>query len=91
MTVPISLSRSSRPTLFCKKGVLRNFAKFAEKHLIQSLFLIKLQKKFWYFTQCAVFIIYSGLASFRRELAVDIQLFEQSPGKEPQIICSWFK
>ena len=35
--------RSSRPEVFCKKGVLRNFAKFTGKHLCQSLFLIKLQ------------------------------------------------
>ena len=25
--------RSSRPEVFCKKGLLRNFAKFTEKHL----------------------------------------------------------
>ena len=35
--------RSSRPEVFCKKGVLRNFTKFTGKHLCQSLFLIKLQ------------------------------------------------
>ena len=35
--------RSSRPEVFCKKVVLKNFAKFTEKHLCQSLFLIKLQ------------------------------------------------
>ena len=29
--------------MFCKKGFLRNFAKFTGKHLSQSLFLIKLQ------------------------------------------------
>ena len=29
--------RSSRPEVFCKKGVLRNFVKFAGKHLCQSL------------------------------------------------------
>ena len=29
---------SSRPEVFCKKGVLRNFAKFIGKHLCQSLF-----------------------------------------------------
>ena len=34
---------SSRVELFCKKGVLRKFAKFAGKHQYQSLFLIKLQ------------------------------------------------
>ena len=34
-------SRSSRPELFCKKGVLRNFSKFTGKHLCQSLFFNK--------------------------------------------------
>ena len=45
-----SLLRSSRPDVFCKKGILRNFAKFTGKHLCQSLFLIKLQASgdcFW--------------------------------------------
>ena len=36
------LSRSSRPEVFCKKGSLRNFAKFTGKHLCQGL-LIKFQ------------------------------------------------
>ena len=31
-------SRSSHPEAFCKKVVLRNFAKFTRKHLFQSLF-----------------------------------------------------
>ena len=30
--------RSSRPEVFYKKGVLRNFAKFIGKHVCQSLF-----------------------------------------------------
>ena len=34
--------RSSRPEVFCKKGVLTNFVKFTGKHPCQSLFLIKL-------------------------------------------------
>ena len=34
--------RSSRPEVFCKKGVLRNFVKFTGKHLCQSLFFNKL-------------------------------------------------
>ena len=34
---------SSSPEVFCKKGVLGNFAKLTGKHLWQSLFLIKLQ------------------------------------------------
>ena len=33
--------RSSRPEVFCKKGVRRNFAKFLGKHLCQSLFFNK--------------------------------------------------
>ena len=33
--------RSSRPEVFCKKGVHRNFAKFTGKHLCQSLFFNK--------------------------------------------------
>ena len=37
------LNRSSRPVVFCEKGVLKNFAKFIEKQLCHSLFLIKLQ------------------------------------------------
>ena len=36
-----SYDRSSRPDVFCKKGVLKNFAKFTEKHLCQSLFFNK--------------------------------------------------
>ena len=31
------LFRSSRPEVFCKKGILRNFAKFTRKHLCQRL------------------------------------------------------
>ena len=34
-------SRSSRAEVFCKKGFLRNFAKFTGKHLCQSFFLNK--------------------------------------------------
>ena len=34
-------SRSSRPDVFCKKGVIRNFAKLTGKHLCQSLFFNK--------------------------------------------------
>ena len=33
--------RSSRPEMFCKKGVLRNFVQFTGKHLCQSLFFNK--------------------------------------------------
>ena len=33
--------RSSRPDMFCEKGVLRNFVKFRGKHLCQGLFFNK--------------------------------------------------
>ena len=33
--------RSSRPEVFCKKSVLRNFAKFTGKHLCQRTFFNK--------------------------------------------------
>ena len=33
--------KSSRPDVFCKKDVLRNFAKFTGKHLCQSLYFNK--------------------------------------------------
>ena len=33
--------KSSRPEVFCKKGVLKNFVKFTEKHLCWSLFFNK--------------------------------------------------
>ena len=35
----LRLDKSSRPEVFCKKGVLRNFAKFTGKHQCQSHFL----------------------------------------------------
>ena len=49
--------RSSRPKVFCKKGVLRNFCKFRGKHLCQSLSFNKvtglrpatlLKKRLWH-------------------------------------------
>ena len=48
--------RSSRPRVFCKIGVLKNFSKFTGKHLCQSLFFSKvaglkpatlLKKRLW--------------------------------------------
>ena len=42
----ICLNRSSRPKMFCKKGVLKNFAKFTGKYLYQSLFLINFGQVF---------------------------------------------
>ena len=33
--------KNSRPEVFCQKGVLKNFSKFTEKQLFQSLFFHK--------------------------------------------------
>ena len=38
---PTCNNRSSRSEVFCKKGVVKNFAKFIGKHLCQSLFFNK--------------------------------------------------
>ena len=38
--------RSSRPEVFCKKVVLRNFTKFTGKHLCQRLFFNKVNDSF---------------------------------------------
>ena len=53
----VDMVRTSRPEVFCKKGVLRNFVKFTGKHLCQSFFFNKvaglrpatlLKKKLWH-------------------------------------------
>ena len=44
--------RSGRPEVFCKKGVLRNFAKFTGKHLCQSLSPF-LTEHLWWLLLCA--------------------------------------
>ena len=55
-TIETRICRNSRPEVFCKKGVLRNFVKFTEKQLCQSLFFNKvtglrpvtlLKKRLW--------------------------------------------
>ena len=38
---PRRFNKSSRPEVFCKKGVLRTSVKFTGKHLCQSLCFIK--------------------------------------------------
>ena len=40
------LLRCSHPDVFCKKGILRNFAKFTEKHLcLRVSFLNKVARR----------------------------------------------
>ena len=44
--------RSSRPEVFCKKGILKNFAKFTGKQLCQSSFRLRhvtlFKKRHWH-------------------------------------------
>ena len=56
-TILTNIFRSSRPKMFCKKSILKNFTKFIGKHLCQSLFFNKvaglrvatvLKKRLWY-------------------------------------------
>ena len=37
----VNILGSSRPEVYCKKGVLRNFTKFTGKHLLQSIIFNK--------------------------------------------------
>ena len=48
-----SLHSSSRPEVFCKKGVLKDFAKFSGTHLCQGFFFVDrlatlLKKRLWH-------------------------------------------
>ena len=47
MKLPDAKLRSSCPEVFYKKGVLRNFKKFAGKHLCQRLFFNKVADLAW--------------------------------------------
>ena len=63
--------RSSRPEVFYKKGVLRNFAKFTGKRLCQSLFFAKFVRTAfltehlgWLLLNCAKKSMYQHCESF---------------------------
>ena len=55
--------RSSRPEVFCKKGVLRNFAKFTGKHLCQSLFFNKVADLRPFFIEHLWWLILKAIAT----------------------------
>ena len=71
LSVSSTKNRSSRPDVFCKKGVFKNFAKFTEKHLCQGLYFNKvaglmsailLKQRLWH--RC--FLV--NFAKFQREI-----------------------
>ena len=47
--------RSSRPEVFCKEGVLENFAKFTGKHLCQSLWPFFTLARVFSYEFCEIF------------------------------------
>ena len=55
--------RSSRPEVFCKKGVLRSFAKFTGKHLCQSLFFNKVAGLRYFFIEHLWWLIPKAIAT----------------------------
>ena len=58
-----TISRSSRPEVFCIKDVLKHFVKFKVKRLCQSIFLNKvagLKNTFFYRTPLLTASVYHG-------------------------------
>ena len=47
--------RNSRPAVFCKKGALKNFAKFTGKYLCQSLFKKETLTQVFFCEFCEIF------------------------------------
>ena len=54
----MSCDRSSRTGVFCKKVLLKFFAKFTGKHLSQSLFFNKVPLKFFYHVSHSVVFLF---------------------------------
>ena len=67
------LIRSSRPEVFCKKGVLKNFAQFTGKHLCQGLFFNKVAGLRLYsgYTIGHILILIKKPAKFEMSLLID--------------------
>ena len=74
--------RSSRPEVFCRKGVFRNFAKFTEKHLCQSLFLNKVEALAQVFS-CEFCEIFKN--TFFTELKIQVKIDAAFFGKKVKV------
>ena len=57
----LKMDRSSNPEVFCKKGVLRNFAKFTGKHLCQRTWPATLLTKNTFLTEHLRWLLLNGL------------------------------
>ena len=87
--------RGSRSEVFCKKGVLRNFAKFTipEKHLCQSLFFknTRISKSsFSYKTPSVAASLKIATFFFERKISSVPQLNIFYLKKKKNVWCEWF-
>ena len=90
--------RSSRPDVFCKKGVLRDFAKSTGKHLCQSLFFNKvaglrpatlLKKRLWYRCFLVNFVKFLRTPFFSEHLRWLLLLWLQKWGGLANLSLRW--
>ena len=77
--ISISVTRSSRPEVFCKKGVLRNLAKFTAKHLCQSLLYNKVAgMRLWHRCFLVNFVKFLRSSFFiERLLSLPLQIYRR--------------
>ena len=77
--------RSTRLEVFCRKNVLRNFAKFTGKHLCQNLFhcvkSVQIRSFFWSLFSC-IRTRYKSLRSVFSTLFTQCLLMKLQPKKE---------
>ena len=84
--------KSSRPELFCKKGVLRNLTKFTAKHLRQSLFFNRpatlLKKRLWHRCFHVNFVKFLR-TPFHTEHLWWLLLFRAKLFQKMLLLCGW--
>ena len=66
--------RSSRPKVFCKISVLRNFTKFRGKHLCQSLFFNKVAAEHLWWLLLNVTILFNQMQPKIKKVCLTFQL-----------------
>ena len=65
--------RNSRPKIFCKKGVLKNFAKFTGKHLCQAEACNFIKKLYWLWHRVYFSVYFSVI--FQNSLGTKFWIF----------------
>ena len=82
--------RSSRPEVFCKKGALRNFAKFTAKHLCQNLFFRTVLKMRIWLRCIPMNLVKFPSTTFFRGLLNKMQVFQKDHLDLMYIILRFF-